>query len=211
MNVYKFVYYKANSNELINFAKNNYKVINSIIKSCFNTNFRDNYNWLTEDNLFILSDPDNDEIIAVAQAGEKSVVKYDIEIEKYNLITGDQDNNNKVRVTISPLIRSLCRISNPKYKGTGKYLLNKIIKYYKEEEKKNKIYVIPESNKYKVYGENDCGVELDKENYLKSQKKLQEYYNNFGFYELPDHYEVDNCGNLSTGPFVIYPVFCKDI
>ena len=209
MGEYSFVYYKKDSKKLLEFAKNNHKNINKIIRSCFDIDYRDNCCWLLEDDLFCLME--DGKIIAIAQVGDKTVAKYDKEVEKYKLITSNQ--KNKIRVTLFPYIGSLCRKSNPRYKGVGKLLLSKIEDYYSKEGQ-NRIYIAPESNRYKIYGKNDCGVEIEKEKYLKSQKKLHKYYQNFGFKQLKHHFEIANCSDYelsSTGPFVFYPIFYKDI
>jgi len=214
MDKYKFLYFESNSKKLCNFVDKYGDNINKILKSCFDINYSENCKWILQYNSFFLID--DDKVIAFGGTLYKNVVKYDPDVEKYNLIKLDRKESNsfiktKRLVKIGPLIESLCRNSNPKYKGVGNIMLFKICEYYKKRNI-DKIYIVPESNKFKIYGNGDCGVEVEKEKYLKSQLKLLEYYQKYGFYELKNHYEVDACGNYKDMLHVVFfPVYYKQL
>ena len=216
MSKYKFLYFENNSKELHNFIDKYGDNINKIIRSCFNIDYYEDNSWIEEFDCFFIMH--NKKVVAFAGSLYKNVIKYDLDVAKYNLIKlDDKDsqrfNKNKRSVNIGPLIESLCRDSNPKYRGVGTLLLSKICNYYKEIGIKN-IYLVPESSKFKIYGNNDCGVEVEKEKYLTSQKELAKYYYNYGFKELKYHYEVDICGDIFTNDsmsIVLFPIFYKKL
>jgi hypothetical protein len=210
MDKYKFVYFKANSDEIISFVELNTKDINNIMESCFNINFTGNDNWIIHNDAFFITY--NQKVVALAITSEQLVTRYDVEMEKYRLVSFDNFDKVKRKVLVDPMISSLCRDSNPKYKGTGKLLLMKICEYYKNNDYKQ-IFIIPESSKFKVYGANDCGTVLEKEEYLKSQESLQKYYGKFGFQIKKHHYDVDNCNDNESfnGPYVMFPVYYKKL
>jgi len=210
MTEYKFIHLKNNSDKLNNFIKKHGSEINKIIKSCFDVDYLDYHSWIAKYDIFCMMSMDkNDKVVAFASTRYKDVVVNNGKIKTYELITVDSDEHMSNTVLLGPFIESLCRDTNSKYKGVGTLLLKNITDYYLKENIK-KVYLVPESNKYKMYGYNDCGVEIDKERYLESQRSLHEFYNGFGFHKLDDHYEFDVCDSYYPA-FVFYPVFYKDL
>lgn len=215
MNEYKFVHFKNNSNELYKFIKKHGVSINRIIKSCFDVNYCEYDTWILKYDIFCLMF--EKKVVAFASTQYKDILINTKNVNIYEYVKVDSDNmelindsNNNNKVLLGPFIESLCRDMNPKYKGVGTILLKYISDYYKNKGVE-KIYLVPESTKYKKYGQNDnCGVEIDKDKYLDSQKSLHKFYNNFGFYKLDNHYEFDLCDS-NYPSFIFYPVFYKKL
>lgn len=215
MTKYKFLYFKNNSPEVRKFINKHGESINGIIKSCFNVDYHDDYSWICEYDTFYMVDNSTEDVVAYAETKYKNAIEYNANVEKYRLISLDEDASDDIysqrrSVLIGPVVESLCRDSNPKHKGVGKIFLDKICEHYKRKKEKY-VYIVPESTKYKVYGEDDCGVEINKDEYIKSQMELQEYYGKFGFHEMTDHYEVDVCTRYGYSPVVFFPVYRKKL
>ena len=141
MTKYKFLYFKNNSPEVHKFIDKHGDSINGIIKSCFDVDYHDDYSWICEHDTFYMVDNDTEDVVAYAETKYKNIIKYNVSVEKYNLIRIDQNdadrfNNPKRHVLLGPIIESLCRDSNPRHKGVGTIFLNKICEHYKNKDQR---------------------------------------------------------------------------
>ena len=149
----------------------------------------------------------NNIVIAIAFVRNDDVVVYrniDVDDNLYIPINKNKIyvSNTDVATTISPVIETLIRNTDHKYKNIGAYLLNKICDHFKNTHKI--IYLIPESTRYKHIGTNPCDI-TNTNKYKESNNKLIEYYKNQGF-SIENKYYIDVCNNDT---FLIYNVMSK--
>ena len=108
---------------------------------------------------------------------------------------------NRNSVLLYPVISGLSK--DPKFKNVGKFLINKIILYLKSNTSYKKLYLVPESPKYKnnymdILDKNACLY--DKEKYHESNIKLINYYKLNGFVIDKKIFLVLNCNKTNKYP-----------
>jgi hypothetical protein len=213
----QFKYFEQLSDKLKEFVIKNKNDIDNLIKKCFKIEFVIDTDWLVENDFFFMIDKDTHKIVALALTKTRPFINLSDHGSTYKLITFSEDENKIIsesKIFLNPVIETLCRNTNPKYKGIGSKLLDNIIDHYKKKGTK-RIYLVPESARYKSYEKNgQCGYDNQNKDYLISQKELHRYYNKYGFKMLEDFYDIDICDHdLFSGitNLVMFPVFYKDL
>jgi hypothetical protein len=201
------------------YLKKNHERIIMLLNDCFDIQYKnyENIKYIKNKDFFICTI--DDKLIGIAIGSENN------EIVKTNIITRsydttylyrnydiidyvDQKNVTYSYVTLNPSIESICKDMN--YKNVGKHILQYIEKYYKNKGFE-KIYLVPESNKYRNEllnahndgdGENLNNLNIIRKKYLETQKNLINYYKKNGYEIYEKYYEVDA---LPMGATQIYP------
>lgn len=207
---YKFISFKADTSELIDFFDEHDEELKILKNKCWGTFYKFQKGYYSFeihlDWYFLMI---NDKIVANASVHRDNVLKSR-KVDVYKLIKTDKlEEDNYVK--LYPVISSLCRDINKRYRGAGRYLLEKICEVYKGLGH-NHIFLIPESIIYRFRDVNDdCGITRYQRKYLNSQKKLISYYDGHGFKKHKKFYEREKCNKDNEEYYIYYPVYLKQL
>ena len=187
----------------LDYIKVHYEEIKEIIHKCFpiynldKKSYIDLALFLEKDvHYFVLS---NNKVVVVGFVDLKlNYYKSDKNIDTYTLT--DIDLKETTDKYSHASLEGLCRNNDPKYKGLGKYLLDKIIEHLKITTY-DYLYIVPESVKSKIKSTLNCGIT---DGYKESQKKLIKYYKKVGFEIVDGLYDKDVCFDENGNKKYVY-------
>lgn len=197
----------------------NHERIILLLNDCFDIQYKnyENIKYIKNKDFFICTI--DDKLIGIATGSENNgITKTNIITRSYDTTylyrNGDiedyvdQKNITYETVSLNPSIGSICKDMN--YENVGRQMLQYIENYYRSKGF-DKIYLVPESNKYRNEllnahmendGENDDNLNIIRKKYLDTQKNLINYYKKNGYEIYEKYYEVEG---LPLGSTQMYP------
>jgi hypothetical protein len=212
---YKFSIISNSGDIKEKYLEKNHERIILLLNDCFDIQYKnyENIKYIKNKDFFICTI--DDKLIGIATGSEQNG------ITKTNIITRvydttylysdgdivdyvDQKNITYENVSLNPSIGSICKDMN--YENVGRQMLQYIENYYRSKGF-DKIYLVPESNKYRNEllnahiendGENDSNLNIIRKKYLDTQKNLINYYKKNGYEIYEKYYEVEGLPLSST-------------
>lgn len=201
---YTLINFTSFKEQILFFNKNKDKIVNLI--KIFFTHENDEVNQIIEDIFKYANDHRypyffvtyNEMIIGMCFLNTGGcIVMTHLKKEpiSYTLFSNLEDYVSSVKkngIWIRPFIEALCK--DPSYKNVGSFLLNNI-KHVLKSFGLTRVYLIPESTRYKqIDSKYNCGI-LNNDKYYESNMQLINYYKSNGFVIFEDHYMLDECEN----------------